>query len=107
MNLSPRTRLELASRLRARGFHVRLHAYELLLGFRGRILGVLLLEPGYGKATLFLSPAAGSLGEPLEALREELGKVYPDLALVVEGGERRADRAATRDAWLLNQGSST
>ncbi len=49
-----RSRLAMVQELRKRGFYVRWHAYEFLLGYGGRLIGTLLLEPSKGKASLFL-----------------------------------------------------
>ncbi|MEM1509810.1 MAG: hypothetical protein QXY49_00615 [Thermofilaceae archaeon] len=54
-----KSRLALVQELRKRGFYVRWHAYEFLLGYNGRLIGTLLLEPSKGKANLFLIEYSG------------------------------------------------
>lgn len=79
-------RIELAQKLRERGFHVRWHAYEFLLGYRGRLIGTLLLEPSRGRATLYCRRGT-PLAEVERALREAVGEVAGGVELeVVEVG---------------------
>lgn len=49
-----KSRLTLLHELKKRGFYVRWHAYEFLLGYEGKLIGALLLEPSRSKANLFL-----------------------------------------------------
>jgi len=79
-------RIELARKLRERGFYVRWHAYEFLLGYRGQLVGTLLLEPSRGRATLYCTKGA-PLAEIERALREAVGEVAGGVKLeVVEAG---------------------
>jgi hypothetical protein len=71
-------RIELVRKLRDRGFYVRWHAYEFLLGYRGRLVGALFLEPSKGRATLYCkrgAPLAEIQRAPREALSEVAGGV--------------------------------
>lgn len=72
-------RVELAQGLRRRGFYVRWHAYEFLLGYRGRLVGTLLLEPSRGKATLYCRR-----GTPLEEVRGAVEEALGEVAGAVE-----------------------
>ena len=78
----PAARIELARRLRERGFYVRWHAYEFLLGYRGRLVGTLFLEPSKGRATLYCRRGA-PLTEIERALREALSEVAGGVELEV------------------------
>ncbi|MCD6403096.1 MAG: hypothetical protein J7K98_02080 [Candidatus Aenigmarchaeota archaeon] len=46
--------------LKEKGFYVRMHAYEYLLGKDGKIVGVLLLEPANNRVEIFFSPILSS-----------------------------------------------
>jgi hypothetical protein len=76
-------RVRLAWMLRERGVYVRLHAYEYLLGFEGRILGVLLLEPSRGVASLYLSERSEASDRLVGIVDEVLGGFPPRLSLRV------------------------
>mgnify|MGYP000417190371 CR=1 FL=1 len=76
-------RIELARKLRERGFYVRWHAYEFLLGYRGRLIGTLFLEPSKGRATLYCKRGA-PLAEIERALREALSEVAGGVKLEVK-----------------------
>jgi hypothetical protein len=76
-------RVRLAWMLRERGVYVRLHAYEYLLGFGGRILGVLLLEPSRGVASLYLSERSEASDRLVGIVDEVLGGFPPRLSLRV------------------------
>ncbi|GEM_PF-4099809 len=68
--LSVRARLRLVEELRRRGVYVRWHAFEFLLAYRGRIAGVLLLEPSRGGCTLYCrSCPPGLVQQVRDALR--------------------------------------
>lgn len=62
-------RLELVRELRRSNFYVRWHAYEFLLGYGGRLVGVLLLEPSRSRATLYCRRDA-----PLEEIEKAVRK---------------------------------
>ncbi|AKG38356.1 hypothetical protein MA03_02435 [Infirmifilum uzonense] len=75
-------RLRLAHELRRRGVYVRMHAYEYLLGYKGRIAGVLLLEPTRNRASLYL--VSGATQTDLEMIVEEaLRQIEPGVQLAV------------------------
>jgi len=78
-----RNRLRLAWMLRERGVYVRLHAYEYLLGYGGMILGVLLLEPSRGSASLFLRGEGENAERLAEIVGDVLGRLDPGLRLSV------------------------
>lgn len=75
-------RIELARKLRERGFYVRWHAYEFLLGYRGRLVGTLFLEPSRRRATLYCKRGA-PLAEIEQALRGALSEVAEGVKLEV------------------------
>jgi hypothetical protein len=75
-------RIELARKLRDKGFYIRWHAYEFLLGYRGRLVGTLFLEPSKGRATLYCRRGA-PLTEIERALREALSEVAGGVELEV------------------------
>lgn len=72
-------RLELLYKLRRKGFYVRMHAYEYLLGFEGRIIGVLLLEPRRNEATLWLSPKVINSERIYNLINEALMSIDPTI----------------------------
>ncbi|UNQ73374.1 hypothetical protein [Infirmifilum sp. NZ] len=75
----PGARLRLLEALRRRGLYAHMHAYEYILGYRGRIVGVLLVEPRRLSATLY---SADKTPEELPALvREALAEVDPSVRL--------------------------
>jgi len=75
----PGARLRLLEALRRRGLYAHMHAYEYILGYRGRIVGVLLVEPRRLSDTLY---AADKPPEELPALvREALAEVDPSVRL--------------------------
>jgi len=75
----PGTRLRLLEALKRRGLYAHMHAYEYILGYRGRIVGVLLLEPRRLSATLY---SADKPSEELPTLvQEALAEVDPSIRL--------------------------
>ncbi|MEZ0346342.1 MAG: hypothetical protein ABWK01_07315 [Infirmifilum sp.] len=68
--------------LRSSGFYVHMHAYEFLLGYDGRLIGVLLLEPSRRKATLYANEGLTSQ-EAIKKLKGVLRQVDPALLLSV------------------------
>uniref|UniRef100_A0A7C3SL05 Uncharacterized protein n=1 Tax=Thermofilum pendens TaxID=2269 RepID=A0A7C3SL05_THEPE len=68
--LSVSGRLRLVEELRRRGLYVRWHAFEFLLAHKGRIAGVLLLEPSRGGCTLYCRSCPADLVQRVrDALR--------------------------------------
>lgn len=59
--------------MRNRGVYVRWHAFEFLLGWRGRIAGVLLLEPLKQQITLYCSAYCEELMEVVKTSLKEAG----------------------------------
>jgi len=71
LSLTLQRRMKLVNALRRRGVYVRWHAFEFLLGWRGRIAGVLLLEPLKKKSSLYcISFCEELLGVVRESLKE-------------------------------------
>lgn len=77
------SRLRLLQELKRRGLYARWHAYEYLLGYKGEIVGVLLLEPSRLRATLYLR--RGAAGEVAEIVGEALRAVDQAVELEVRG----------------------
>ena len=50
---SPMNRQRLHYLLKQSGFYSRMHAYEYLIGFRGSIIGVMIVSPERDTATLY------------------------------------------------------
>ena len=71
--LSVSSRLRLVEELRRRGLYVRWHAFEFLLAYRGRIAGVLLLEPSRGSCTLYCRSCPADLVKQVEEALAEAG----------------------------------
>ena len=45
-------RLKLLFCLKESGFYVRMHAYEYLIGYNGKLIGLILLEPRFNRVIL-------------------------------------------------------
>ncbi|QOJ79104.1 hypothetical protein IG193_01155 [Infirmifilum lucidum] len=78
---TPGARLKLLLELRRRGLYVHMHAYEYILGYGGRIVGVVLLEPWRGTAELYAGEELPP--EVLALLRGALREVDPHVKLLV------------------------
>ncbi len=80
--LSPEGRLSLLQELRRRGFYVRMHAYEYLVGDEREFLCIILLEPHQGEATV-VRLRRRAVNRIVEAIKS----VDPGIHIVVEGRE--------------------
>ncbi len=78
---TPSARLKLLLELRRRGLYVHMHAYEYILGYGGRIVGVMLLEPWKSTAELYVREELPP--EVLALLRGALREVDPRVELLV------------------------
>lgn len=87
VSLALQSRMKLVRALRKRGVYVRWHAFEFLLGWQGRIAGVLLLEPLEKRCSLY---CISSCEELLEVVRDSLREAGFD-------GELVAARSAASD----------
>ena len=69
---------------------MRLHAYEYLLGFAGRIRGVLVLEPSHRKAFLYLSHRDPESEQLAEIVKDEVHMIDPNIEFItIWTGEAR------------------
>ncbi|MDK2463875.1 MAG: hypothetical protein QI223_03750 [Candidatus Korarchaeota archaeon] len=77
--IMPGERLRLLRELRERGFYVRMHAYEYLVGDNRGFLSIILLEPREGEATI-LRLRRMAVNQIVEAITS----VDPGIRIVVE-----------------------
>ncbi len=77
--IMPGERLRLLRELRERGFYVRMHAYEYLVGDDRGFLSIILLEPHKGEATI-LRLRRKAVNQIVEAVTS----VDPGIRIVVE-----------------------
>lgn len=77
--VSPEGRLSLLQELKRRGFYVRMHAYEYLVGDEREFLYIILLEPHEGKATI-IRLRRRAMNRIVEAIKN----VDPGIRIVVE-----------------------
>ena len=76
-----RTRLALLEALRGRGFYVRMHAYEYLIGDGAKLVALLLLEPWVSKGELIR--LRGASEAVVKEIVSSVKEVDPGLRLVV------------------------
>ncbi len=76
-------RVKLAQSLRRRGFYVRMHAYEYLLGFKGHLAGVLLLEPRELKATFFPVPNIKDIDIIISLVEDVIINIDPKTSFII------------------------
>jgi len=76
-------RIELLSYLKEKGFYVRMHAYEYLVGYGGKLLGIIFLDTINCRVEVFAVP--GVEERMLRRLVEMLSSKYPDVGVEVYG----------------------
>ena len=82
---SPEGRLSLLQELRRRGFYVRMHAYEYLVGDEREFLCIILLEPQTGGATVLQLRRRAA-----NRITEAIKSVDPGIRIIIEDRERGA-----------------
>ncbi|RLE70780.1 MAG: hypothetical protein DRJ43_01275 [Thermoprotei archaeon] len=70
--LDPRARLELLMKLRERGFYVRMHAFEYLIGDGNKFIAILLVDPRGRIEMLELSSEAVGVVQLIKTLLPEV-----------------------------------
>jgi len=70
-------RWKLAKALREKGFYVRMHAYEYLVGDGRKLLAIVLLEPRLNKAYLY------ALDENIERIADTIKSIEPSVKIMI------------------------
>ncbi len=73
-----------AIELMKRGFYVRWHAYEFLIGFGGRLRCLLEVEPHFCRVVVWVFERLEDVGPVLEVVR----RFFPNYTMVIRASRR-------------------